>query len=172
VYTTEIWNPVTGSWQLGASAQKPRNYHATALLLPDGRVWTAGGGGCGSCSVNQQSAEIYYPPYLFKKDGSGLLASRPRVTVAPTSMTYNQNYTLTIPNAANIQKVALIGIGSVTHAFNTNQRYVPLTIASRTSTSITVTSPANANLAPPSYYLLFVINSKGVPSVAPIIQVQ
>jgi NPCBM/NEW2 domain/Domain of unknown function (DUF1929)/Glyoxal oxidase N-terminus len=172
VYVSELWNPATNTWLLGAAAQKPRNYHAVSLLLPDGRVWTAGSGGCGTCSVNQQSAEVYYPPYLFKKDGSGLLADRPRITVSPSSMTYNQNYTLTIPNATTIQKVALVGIGSVTHAFNMNQRYVPLTIASRTSTSVTVTSPANANLAPPSHYLLFVINSDGVPSVAPIIQVQ
>jgi hypothetical protein len=172
VYASEIWNPSTNTWQLGAVAQKPRNYHAVALLLPDGRVWTAGSGGCGTCTVNQQSAEIYYPPYLFKKDGSGLLADRPRVTVAPSSMSYNQPYTLFIPEAATIQKVALIGIGSVTHAFNTNQRYVPLTINSRTSSSITVTSPLNANLAPPTHYLLFVINSDGVPSVARIIQVQ
>jgi hypothetical protein len=172
VYQSEIWNPVTGTWQLGASAQKPRNYHAVSLLLPDGSVWTAGSGGCGNCAVNQLSAEIYYPPYLFRKNTSGLLAPRPRVTVSPSSMTYNQNYTLTIPNANQIQKVALVALGSVTHAFNTNQRYVPLTIASRTSTSVTVTSPANANLAPPSHYMLFVINSNGVPSVAPIIQVQ
>jgi hypothetical protein len=172
VYTTEIWNPAKGTWQLGAVAQKPRNYHAVSLLLPDGSVWTAGGGGCGGCTANQQSAEIYYPPYLFRKNNSGLLATRPRVTVSPSTMTYNQNYRLTIPNAAVIQKVALVGIGSVTHAFNMNQRYVPLTIASRTSNSVTVTSPANANLAPPSYYMLFVINNNGVPSVAPIIQVQ
>lgn len=172
VYQSELWKPTTGTWQLTATARKPRNYHAVSLLLPDGSVWTAGGGGCGTCSVNHQNAEIYYPPYLFRQNNSGLLAPRPRVTVSPSSMTYNQNYTLTIPNANQIQKVALVGIGSVTHAFNMNQRYVPLTIASRTSTSVTITSPANANLAPPSHYMLFVINSNGVPSVAPIIQVQ
>jgi NPCBM/NEW2 domain/Domain of unknown function (DUF1929)/Glyoxal oxidase N-terminus len=172
VYTSEVWNPATGGWQLGATAQKPRNYHAVSLLLPDGRVWTAGGGGCGSCNANQQSAEIYYPAYLFKKDGSGLLADRPRVTIAPSSMTYNGSYTLYSPTPSSITKAALVGIGSVTHAFNTNQRYVPLTIGTKTSTTLTVTSPNNANLAPPGYYMLFVMNSSGVPSVARIIQVQ
>ncbi len=172
VYVSEIWNPATGTWQLSAAAQKPRNYHAVSLLLPDGRVWTAGGGGCGNCAINQQSAEIYYPPYLFKKDGSGLLADRPRVIVAPSAMTYKGSYTLYTTAPASILKVSLIALGSVTHAFNMNQRYVPLTINSRTSETLTVTAPTNANLAPPGYYMLFVINSKGVPSVARIIQVQ
>lgn len=172
VYESEIWNPATGTWQLGATAQKPRNYHAVSLLLPDGRVWTAGGGGCGGCSVNQQTAEIYYPPYLFRKDGSRLLADRPRVTIAPSSMTYNGSYTLYTPTPSSIAKAALIGIGSVTHAFNMNQRYVPLTIGTKTSTTLTINSPANANLAPPGYYMLFVVNSSGVPSVARMIQLQ
>jgi hypothetical protein len=172
VYASEVWDPGTGTWQLGASAQKPRNYHAVSLLLPDGSVWTAGGGGCGNCKANQQSAEIFYPSYLFKKDGSGLLADRPRVTIAPSSMTYNGSYTLYTPTPSSISKAALVGLGSVTHAFNMNQRYVPLSISNKTSTTLTVTSPANANLAPPGYYMLFVVNSSGVPSVARMIQVQ
>jgi hypothetical protein len=172
VYSSELWNPTTGTWQLGAVAQKPRNYHAVSLLLPDGRVWTGGGGGCGTCAVNHQNTEMYYPPYLFKKDGSGLLADRPRVTFAPSTMTYTQSYTLYTPSPTTIQKVALVGLGSVTHAFNMNQRYVPLTIATRTSNTLSVTSPANANLAPPGYYLLFVIDLSGVPSVGRFVQVQ
>ncbi len=172
IYSSELWNPATGTWQLGAVAQRPRNYHAISLLLPDGRVLTGGGGGCGNCAVNHQNTEMYYPPYLFRKDGSGLLADRPRVTTAPSSMTYNGSYTLYTSTPATIQKAALVALGSVTHAFNMNQRYVPLTISSRTSSTFTVISPNNANLAPPGYYMLFVINSSGVPSVARIIQVQ
>jgi hypothetical protein len=172
VYESEIWNPTTGTWQLGAKAQKPRNYHAVSLLLPDGRVWTAGGGGCGTCNVNHLDAEIYSPPYLFKQDGSGLLAERPLVTDAPSNLTYREPYTLTSPKASTIQKVALIGIGSVTHAFNMNQRYVTLTIISQEDSSLTFNAPDNANLAPPGYYLLFVIDSEGVPSYGKIVQVQ
>ncbi len=172
IYASEIWNPATGTWQLGASAQKPRNYHAVSLLLPDGRVLTGGGGGCGTCAVNHQNIELYYPPYLFKKDGSGLLADRPRVTFGPSSITYNSSYTFYSPAPAALQKAALVALGSVTHAFNMNQRHVPLTLGAKTSTTFTITSPANANLAPPGYYLFFALDTNGVPSVARMIQIQ
>ncbi len=171
VYSGEIWNPNTGIWRLMANADKPRNYHAVSMLLPDGRVWTAGGGGCGACTRNQQSAQIFYPPYLFKKNSSGLLAERPRVTSGPTQMLYNTSYNLAIPNAASIGKVSLIPLGSVTHAFNMNQRYVPLTISAKTTAEVKITSPENSRVAPPGYYMLFVVNSSGVPSVARIIKV-
>ena len=94
VLAGEIWNPSSGMWRTVANASVPRNYHSVALLLPDGRIWTAGGGGCGTCTINQQSAQIFYPPYLFKKDGSGLLANRPRIVSGPSSVLYNTEYTL------------------------------------------------------------------------------
>jgi hypothetical protein len=172
VYASEIWNPVTGTWQLGAEAKEARNYHSVALLLPNGTVWTAGGGGCGQCEANHQNAEIYYPPYLFKKDASGLLADRPTIISAPDSMNYTESYTLTTSAPETIEKVSLVALGSVTHAFNMSQRYVPLMIEETTATTLTITSPENANLAPPGYYMLFVINSDGVPSVARMVQVQ
>jgi hypothetical protein len=172
VYASEIWNPATDTWQLGAEAKEARNYHSVALLLPDGRVWTAGGGGCGDCNANHQNAELYYPPYLFKKDGSGLLADRPTLSSAPDTMTYNESYALTTSAPETIEKVALVALGSVTHAFNMSQRYVPLAIEDKTATTVTVTSPENANLAPPGYYMLFVVNGDGVPSVARMVQVQ
>ncbi len=171
VYSGEIWNPNSGIWRLMANADKPRNYHAVSMLLPDGRVWTAGGGGCGTCSVNQQSAQIFYPPYLFKKDNSGLLADRPRITSATSTMVYNSSYTILTNNGLAISKVSLIPLGSVTHAFNMNQRYLTLPIGTKTASSILVTSPAHSRIAPPGYYMLFVVNSSGVPSVARIIKV-
>jgi hypothetical protein len=172
VYESEIWNPETGEWQITAKAQKPRNYHAVSLLLPDGRVWTAGGGGCGTCSVNHFDAEIYSPPYLFKGDGSGLLAERPLITDVPSTLTYEETFTLASPKASTIQKVALVALGSVTHAFNMNQRYVPLTIVSQEDSGLTVSSPNNANLAPPGYYLLFAMSEEGTPSYGKMVRVE
>lgn len=172
VYSGEIWNPVTGVWRLMANADKPRNYHSVALLLPDGRVWTAGGGGCGTCTVNQQSAQIFYPPYLFKKNGSGQLADRPRITSATATMAYNTSYTLTMgTDGTKISKVSLIPLGSVTHAFNMNQRYMTLPISLKTANSVSITSPANSRIAPPGYYMMFAVNSSGVPSVARIVKI-
>jgi hypothetical protein len=173
IYQSEVWNPATGTWRLGATAQKPRNYHAVALLLPDGRVWTAGGGGCGTdCPENHQDAEMYYPPYLFRKDGSGLLADRPRLITQFDAMTYDQSYTLESPEATSLTKVALVALGSVTHAFNMTQRYVSLELQTRTDSSLVVASPDNANLAPPGFYLLFVLNQDGVPSLGKIVRLR
>ena len=86
VYTAEQWNPATGQWKTLAPEQVTRQYHSTALLLPDGRVLSAGGGICGTCdSVGYlaKNAQVFSPPYLFKKDGSGELAPRPEITSRP-----------------------------------------------------------------------------------------
>ena len=75
------------------------------------------------------------------------------------------------PEAANITSVALIHNGAVTHSFNMDQSYVPLTF-SQTSGGLTVQAPANANLATPGYYMLFIVNGNGVPAIAPIVHLR
>jgi hypothetical protein len=87
-YQVELYNPSTATWTLGASAATPRLYHSSTLLLPDGSVLTAGGGAPGP--VNELNAEIYYPPYLYAKDGSGKPAIRPNIISAPTTLNLNQ----------------------------------------------------------------------------------
>ncbi|WP_084542286.1 PA14 domain-containing protein [Calidithermus chliarophilus] len=173
VYRSEIWNPKANAWTLGATAQVPRNYHSTALLLPDGTVWTAGGGGCGSdCTVNRFNYEIYYPPYLFKKDGSGNYAPRPSLASVPTALAYGQGFSLGTPQAASIQKVTLVALGAATHAFNMNQRFLELPITARGASTLQATAPASPNLAPPGFYLLFILDADGVPSVAKVVNLQ
>ncbi len=179
VYAGEIWNPRANTWTLAATAQRPRNYHSVALLLPDATVWVAGSGGCGAdcqpgsgsamAGVNQLNYEIYYPPYLFNSGGS--LAARPIIQSVPSSIRYGQSFVIGTPDAANIQSVTLLGLGASTHAFNYTQRFLTLSIQSRDTTSLTVAAPANANLAPPNFYMVFVINASGVPSVARIVRV-
>jgi hypothetical protein len=172
VYPAELWSPATGQWRTLASMQVTRQYHSTALLLPDGRVLSAGGGICGTCDTVgylAKNAEIFSPPYLFQADGT--LAPRPPVTAAPASTTYGATMMIGTSDPASIQKVALIRLGSVTHSNNMEQRYIPLSFTPG-ATSLTATAPANANIAPPGLYMLFIIDANGVPSVARMVSVQ
>ena len=130
------------------------------MLLPDARLLVAGGGrfNSGTAPTDQLSAEILAPPYLFK-------GSRPTITTAPAQLSYAQVFNVSTPDASSIAKVVLIAPGNVTHTINMNQRYVPLSF-SASAGNLSVTAPPNANLAPPGYYMLFLVNTNGVPSIA------
>jgi hypothetical protein len=162
VYPAELWSPQTQRWSTMASMQVPREYHGTALLLPDGRVLESGMGADFGNVPDEKSAEFYSPPYLFK-------GPRPTITQAPSLLQYGANFFVGTPDALDITKVVLIRTGAVTHFFDENERYVPLTFQ-QASGGLTVSAPANSYLAPPGYYMLFLVNSAGVPSVAPFIQ--
>jgi fibronectin type 3 domain-containing protein len=162
VLPAEIWNPSTETWKTVASLTVGREYHSTALLLPDGRVLMAGGGQLPGRATNITSAEVYSPPYLFK-------GARPTITQAPSLVSYGSGFTVTTPDAATIQKVALIRTPSVTHAFDENQRYIPLSFTAG-SGQLTVQAPSNRNTAPPGYYMLYILNGNGVPSVASFVR--
>src|SRR5438034_11006718 len=140
-----------------ASLTKKRTYHSTALLLPDGRVLSAGG------EVGGTSAEIYSPPYLFH-------GSRPTIASAPTSVAYGESFFVGTPNATNISNVTLIALSSVTHGFNMGQR-ISRPLFSQATGGLNVTAPSNPNTTPPGYYMLFILNSNGIPSIAKIAQI-
>jgi galactose oxidase len=156
-YASELWDPATGTWTTMASLTRIRAYHSTTLLLPDGRVLSAGGESGGA------SAEIYSPPYLFN-------GSRPTITSAPVSVGYGQSFFVGTPNAASISKVTLIALSSVTHGFNMGQR-ISRPLFSQATGGLNVTAPSNRNTTPPGYYMLFILKSNGVPSVAKIVQI-
>jgi hypothetical protein len=171
VYPAELWSPATGQWRTLASMQVTRQYHSTALLLPDGRVLSAGGGICGTCdAVNYlaKNAEIFSPPYLFQPDGTP--APRPAIEGAPGATTYGGTMTIATADPAAIRKVALIRLGAVTHSNNMEQRFIPLSFTAG-ATSLEARAPANANIAPPGIYMLFIVDANGVPSVARMVAV-
>jgi hypothetical protein len=163
VYAAEIWNPQTETWSLMSSMQMGRTYHETALLLPDGRVLVGGGGGC--CGAPDQfNAEIFSPPYLFK-------GVRPTIASVSASIAYGSQFFVGTPDAASVASVALMRLGTDTHQFNRDQRYLPLSFTAA-GNGLNATMPANKNLAPPGDYMLFLVNGNGVPSVASIVTVQ
>lgn len=170
VLSAELWDPATEQWKTLARMGHHRLYHSTALLLPDARVLSVGSGQPAAVGFTDDlTAEIFNPPYLFAADGTP--APRPAITSAPTAVGYGQPFTLTTPNAADVRAVTWIRLGSVTHAFNESQRFARLTFSLVGATSLMVNAPASGAVAPPGHYLLFIIDSHGVPSVASIIRI-
>lgn len=155
VFTSEIYNPTTGTWSTMAAQTAPRIYHSTAVLLPSGKVLSAGM----DSGTYQYTAELYSPPYLFK-------GPRPTITSTPSSVGYGQAFNISTPNAASITRVALVKPGGATHTLGQDQRYVDLTISGTSSGTVSVTAPPDGNHAPPGWYMLFILNSAGVPSWA------
>jgi len=147
-----MYDPATNVWTPVATQSVQRTYHSTAVLLPDGRVLSAGdnqpGGGHGLL-------DIYSPPYLFN-------GPRPTITSAPSTVAYGGTFKITTPDT--ISRAVLMAPGSTSHATDTHQRHVELAITP-TAGGYTAVTPA-LNVAPPGYYMLFLLNAAGVPSVA------
>ena len=157
----DLYNPSDNTFTTMAPNVYPRLYHSNALLLPDATVWFAGGNP--ARGTYEQHMEIYKPPYLFNANGT--LATRPTISSAPAAIAWAGAFTVSTPDAANISSVVLVRPGAPTHAFDMDQRLVGLAFTKGSGT-LTVTAPPNGNIAPPGYYMLFLVNSSGVPSVA------
>ena len=156
----EIFDPATGTWRLGPSQAEGRAYHSTAVLLPDARVVSAGDNfnpdGAGGDSSD--TAEIYSPPYLFK-------GPRPEITSAPGSAAWGDTFGVYSPDP--VSRAVLVAPGATTHGYDMNQRVVELAITrSDPGVGIDVKAPPTSSVAPPGYYMLFLLNAQGVPSVA------
>jgi Domain of unknown function (DUF1929)/Glyoxal oxidase N-terminus len=162
----DLYDPVSNTFSSAGANAYPRLYHSVALLLPDATVWLAGGNPSRGSYVQQM--EIYKPAYLFNPDGT--LATRPSITSVPNAIAYGNAFTVATPDAANISSVILVRNGTVTHAFGMDQREVGLSFTAESGT-LTVTAPPNGNIAPPGYYMLFILNDSAVPSVASFVQV-
>jgi hypothetical protein len=163
-YHSETWDPASGRWAQMASATQARLYHSASVLLPDATVLTGGGGAPGP--VRNLNAEIYYPPYLFRGDGSGEFAARPTITSAPaTALGWDQAFQIQMGDVAPVSRVTLVRVGTVTHAFNNDQRFIEMPYT-QSGAQIELRTPAQRTTAPPGFYLLFAFDANGVPSTA------
>ncbi len=168
VHVAELWNPETDIWTELAAEDVDRCYHATAVLLPDATVLSAGGGEFmvgatpNDPADTHRDAQIFHPPYLFR-------GPRPQITAAPDDIEHSKTFTIET-QGPDIAKVTLVRLSSVTHAFDQNQRINVLTFTSQ-GTTRTVTAPAGPAICPPGHYLLFVLSTSGVPSVARIVRI-
>ncbi len=169
-----------GTWSSAGTAAYGRFYHSVGLLLPDATVVTAGSNPNRWTWENR--IEVWKPPYLFTTDTSGNVVPAARPTIgtvcgaggctapAPARIGYAGSFQVQSPNAADIGSVVLMRPGSPTHAFDMEQRLVGLNF-SVAGTTLTVYPPPNANIAPPGYYMLFLLNRGGVPSIARFVHV-
>jgi hypothetical protein len=155
VFAAELWDPASESWSLMDRASIPRLYHSATVLLPDGRVLSIGGNG-------YPDTEIYSPPYLFQ-------GVRPTIDSAPEIAAYGESFFVETSDAAAIAKVRMIRLSSTTHSVNMGQHPVEPEF-SQTAGGLTVTPPVNRNLAPPGHYLLFVVDSRGIPSIGRMVR--
>jgi len=157
VRPTELFDPETETWTVMATQTATRAYHSAAILLPDGRVLSTGM----DSGKWKRTGDVYSPPYLFK-------GPRPVIAAAPSAVAYGASFVVSSPDAATVRKVALLRPGSATHSVNFEQRYVALTFAAGSAGDgqLSVQAPSGGTIAPPGWYMLFLVNDGGVPSVA------
>jgi hypothetical protein len=182
IVETEMWDPATGEWTVMATQGRPRTYHNTAALLPDGRVLVGGHATHAFAYMvyfdpptrgpegHDPTFEIYSPPYMFRP--------RPQIRgVSAATAAPGSTLTIQTPDAARIAAegfVVLVRRGAVTHLTDGDQRSVVLRITAHTASSLTVRIPSNNPLTreavvPPGHYMLFIAkreDGKAIPSVS------
>ncbi|MEO3936409.1 galactose oxidase-like domain-containing protein [Dermatophilaceae bacterium Soc4.6] len=145
--------PGASSWTTLASQVERRGYHSSAVLLPDGRVFSAGDTGSGG---GGNADEIYSPPYLFQ-------GPRPTIIAAPSQAAHGSGFTIETPDVNS--RAVLMSPGAATHTVDFSERHIELAVTDRSTTGLTVAVPSDT-VALTGYYLLFLVDSTGVPSVA------
>jgi hypothetical protein len=165
VLQVELWDPVEETFAVVAPMEQPHHFQSTAVLLHDGRVLVAGGafGPDYSKARFSWTGQIYSPPYLFK-------GPRPVISEAPAVIHYERTFHIEIPHPTEIAQVRLMCLSAASQGWNGSQRLVPLPFNSN-SHGLSIEAPAKATLAPPGYYMLFILNEQGVPSLGHVIRV-
>jgi hypothetical protein len=156
----ELYNITENKWYPMAHMHLDRLYHANALLLPDGRVMTAGSNP--ERRVNELRIELFCPPYLFRGE-------RPKILRSPSNIFYGQEFEIETNDAKHIKAIVLMRPSVTTHCVDTEQRYVGLEFNHKHSNILSAKVPLNKNIAPPGYYMLFIIKEEDIPSIAPFV---
>ncbi|MBF6174926.1 galactose oxidase-like domain-containing protein [Nocardia blacklockiae] len=150
----ELLDPDAGRWMHTAPERVPRLYHSVALLTPDGRVLTAGSNP--QRKTEELRIEMFWPPYLFR-------GRRPELQLSTDTATYGT--ALTATTSATLRDACLVHPTSCTHSSNNDQRLVDLPVTVTAPGSVSLALPSDPALAPPGWYLVFAVDTAGVPSV-------
>lgn len=166
ILVPEIWNPQTGQWRAVAAMSVPRNYHSLALLLPNGRVWSGGGGLSGN-SADHRDAQIYTPPQLFAPDGAP--AVRPVISEKPAYIAPGSVFSVTA--SIGVARFSFIKMSSQTHSVNTDLRFLNVPFTETAPGSYALTAHSNVNVLTPGYWMLFALDAQDAWSEAAIVLV-
>ncbi|GAB3121808.1 kelch motif-containing protein [Streptomyces calidiresistens] len=174
VLKAQFYDPATDTFQPAADPTVPRNYHAEALLLPDGRVATFGSDPLFADADNtrmgrfEQRVEVYTPPALHRaeaagKDGAG---GRPVIEDGPRDPARGAEAVFRVPDAERIEAARLIRPSAVTHTTDVEQRSIAVEITAAEGDELTLDIPGDRSLTPPGWYMLFVVDGSGAFSEA------
>jgi hypothetical protein len=162
---TRIYNVATNSFSWAADSITGRDYHSGGILLPNGSVLTLGGNPLFGNSQDtapqtfNQEIDVYFPPYMFQ-------GPRPRITTAPRIMRLQHSYVIKVSQTSRIQYLRLMRPDNPTHVTDVNERSIAVNFTQAGDGRLRITLPSNPNLVPPSYYMLFAVNNRGIPSTA------
>ncbi|OQE14690.1 hypothetical protein PENFLA_c036G07699 [Penicillium flavigenum] len=169
-FVPEIYDPVSNTFTELQQNNVVRVYHTVSILLPDGRVLNAGGGLCGNCTANHYDGQIFTPPYLLTESGE----PRPRPEILSGLEDYAMvGSTLRFQTSDEVESASLIRLGTNTHTVNTDQRRIPLDlrVVSFAKNIYKTTLPKDSGILIPGYWMLFVMDEAGVPSIAKIMMI-
>ncbi len=192
----QMFDPATASITKLARTTVSRGLHGTATLLPDGSVFFAGENREALVRPDDPSfplltsyagllpfgdpdqgvpvGQLFFPPYLFKQDGSR--ATRPVILKSPGDISYGGHFDITVAGNPNqISSVVMLRSDHNTHSLTTGDRYVKLAFQQKGAAhkrEIRVRSPKLPAQAVPGIYMLFVLDQSGVPSLANRIYLQ
>jgi hypothetical protein len=173
--TADLYDPVGNTMGSAGTAAYSRLYHSTALLLPDATVLSTGSNP-GNRGSYEPAIEIYTPSYLYDTNDHLITTNRPQITGLSFSgpIHYGVPFSVSYSSTSPISSAVLVRPGSSTHATDMEQRLIGLCGAtspcSASGNTLSLTTPANGSIAPPGYYMLFLLDSAGVPSKASFIQ--
>ena len=161
IFEAEIYHPDArggpGNWTMAAMSRVARLYHSVALLMPDGKVITSGSNP--ARKTEELRIEVFWPPYLFAGE-------RPSCTPSETEIHYGGTLAAAVPDAGQIVSACLIRPGATTHSMDGEQRLVDLPHQVSGPDEVSLQLPSATTIAPPGWYMLFVLSTAGVPSEA------
>ncbi len=156
IRTSELYDPGRNAWEVAGDNHYGHEYHSTALLQPDGSVFSGG---------PEPQIEIFEPWYL----NAG---PRPSLESPPAEMAYEVSFELTVRARLAITDVVLVRLGTVTHAMDLDQRHVTLDFESLGDDAYRITPPSSRALARAGHYYLIALDERGVPSPGHIVRLR